>query len=1054
MAKGEPTAQETTELLLGRAEAGTGTGMGPPTPTSRTGRAGAGARARAMRESSLCALEAAERIRERQRAAAQLAQQQQHHHRQVVLAQQQDRQQYQHQQAQAGAGAGAGAGEGGRPRSGSFRGSDARSPRMASTYGAVVDFDLRMVGGGAGPEGRAAAGAKEAGGGGGGGEGAVEAVLSQVPAVIIASVLNFMVGIPFGASYFPVHWSSSGEGGAGGGDDDAPDDVQGTFPLGGKETLGLRMFLFSTAVAQLVYTYKSNFDNGIGLQMVENIPFCLTLARIVIGESGYGMDALSTLFFIFGFSSFVVGLVFYLLGRYNLGRVVYFFPSHVLVGCIGGIGAFLAVTSVEVTTNSRFSLDAEGFQTCLVEKFPLVGTVLLFELVLRLLMAYTRDEKGRVRYPLLGPCYYCAITPVFYLGLALLGVSRSAAAEAGFFFPPLQSGEGGGDAGGGYLSSVFNDSLLDIFHVVDLSTICWPAVLKSVPTMISLTAFSLIHVPINIPAFAISTDVEPDMDKELMAHGWSNAIAGVFGGLQNYLCYSNSVVYAKSGGGRGRASSLCIVMVTVLCFIFGPTAASYVPRCMAGTLLLHIGIDLVLEGVYDSYGKYDLLEYSGIWLIAVVMVVLGMDAALVAGAIAALSTYAVQSIAHQYPIKNYMSAASLRSSAWHRSPDARAILDEKDNGRNRIFLVQLQGHIFFGNAATMTGDIKKHIAERQGTEEEPKVVILDFTPVLGLDSSAAQAIARLKDTLHNQFNIPFAVFVTGSTEGFPCAFNLSKALSDSGLADTALAFATESTPVVDDASTDTEDDTFVGSLLEKPLPSFYSSDGMLTMNTSLRNAVFGGARNLGNGTEGESKNRVCETLDEALVFAEDVLIALEDPIVLQEDMNEIMRPTAFHRSSATSSFRDEEKEFALRYLGNLCPSASEAEIEKLLSFFTKEKYKNGDVLWTQGSHSDCAKLILVGEVLSTLEADTGFEEMDAGAIIGELGLVQGTERLSTVEVISDHATMFSLSRPGLDTMARDSPGLANHIYMMCIQNLAHRVQHVSNRILEKRSLPV
>ena len=112
-----------------------------------------------MRESSLCALEAAERIRERQRAAAQLAQQQQHHHRQVVLAQQQDRQQYQHQQAQAGAlaGAGAGAGEGGRPRSGSFRGSDARSPRMASTYGAVVDFDLRMVGGGAGPEGRAAA---------------------------------------------------------------------------------------------------------------------------------------------------------------------------------------------------------------------------------------------------------------------------------------------------------------------------------------------------------------------------------------------------------------------------------------------------------------------------------------------------------------------------------------------------------------------------------------------------------------------------------------------------------------------------------------------------------------------------------------------------------------------------------------------------------------------------------------------------------------------------------------------------------------------------------
>ena len=71
-----------------------------------------------------------------------------------------------------------------------------------------------------------------------------------------------------------------------------------------------------------------------------------------------------------------------------------------------------------------------------------------------------------------------------------------------------------------------------------------------------------------------------------------------YAGLQNYMTYSNSVLYAKSGG-DGKISSLSIAFLTMALFVVGPSIANYLPRCMAGTLLLHIGIDLVLEGVYD-----------------------------------------------------------------------------------------------------------------------------------------------------------------------------------------------------------------------------------------------------------------------------------------------------------------------------------------------------------------------------------------------------------------------------------------------------------------------
>ena len=89
------------------------------------------------------------------------------------------------------------------------------------------------------------------------------------------------------------------------------------FHLQFSEALGIRMFLFSTIVGQLVFTYASSFNNCIALQMVENVPFCQALTYIVVEKQGYGKESLSTLFFLFGLASVIVGLTFYLLGRFG-----------------------------------------------------------------------------------------------------------------------------------------------------------------------------------------------------------------------------------------------------------------------------------------------------------------------------------------------------------------------------------------------------------------------------------------------------------------------------------------------------------------------------------------------------------------------------------------------------------------------------------------------------------------------------------------------------------------------------------------------------------------
>jgi SulP family sulfate permease len=114
-------------------------------------------------------------------------------------------------------------------------------------------------------------------------------------------------------------------------------------------------------------------------------------------------------------------------------------------------------------------------------------------------------------------------------------------------------------------------------------------------TALNLPVFNVVD-SILIRSYPLPTDT--DMNQELIAHGYANMFSGAFGGLQTYMTYSNSVLYAKSGG-KGKISSLLIVAMTMLLFVIGPSIASFLPRCMAGTLLLHIGIDLALEGVYD-----------------------------------------------------------------------------------------------------------------------------------------------------------------------------------------------------------------------------------------------------------------------------------------------------------------------------------------------------------------------------------------------------------------------------------------------------------------------
>ena len=370
------------------------------------------------------------------------------------------------------------------------------------------------------------------------------------------------------------------------------------------------MFLFACFTGQIALMFASNFKSPVSSQLIENVPFYHAMAGIVIAEQGYGKEALSTLFFLFGLSSIVTGLVFYGLGKAGLGKVVYYFPNHVLVGFIGGIGVFIGCSSTGVMIGENFTFTADGVRT-LYDNSNEFAPVVIFEVVLRILMTVLKDKNGRPKFTLLAPIFFISIIPMYYFALYIFGVSMEQATTAGYFFPSSVEDVDGSGITPSFLDTVFDGHIMDLLRIVDFTTISWTAVINALGTVIGVSCFSVINVPINIPAFANTCDVEVDMNNELMSHGYSNILTGLFGGIQNVMTYSVSVLYYKSGG-KSRAGQVALIIGYIFIFVFGTITMPYIPRCMAGTLLLHIGVDLFMEGVYYSYEEYDSIEYGGV----------------------------------------------------------------------------------------------------------------------------------------------------------------------------------------------------------------------------------------------------------------------------------------------------------------------------------------------------------------------------------------------------------------------------------------------------------
>ncbi|CAO3593500.1 unnamed protein product [Absidia cylindrospora] len=754
---------------------------------------------------------------------------------------------------------------------------------------------------------------------------------------------------------------------------------------------------------------------------------------------------ISTTVVAFALSSIMTGVAFFALGALKLGSLIEFFPRHILVATIGGVGWFLVATGIEVS--ARLDEDLEYTWPMMkllfgdLHTFSLWFSAFAVALLLRLL-------QHKLKSPMVVPLFFMALPLVFYLIVWIAGLDVHQVRDGGWIFPLVDS----------------NVPFWHFYTYYDFTLVDWKAVAQTLPAMLALTFFGLLHVPINVPALAVSTNKDDvDVNRELVAHGISNAVSGCFGAVQNYLVYTNSLLFIRSGG-DSRLAGLMLAGATTILWMVGPWIVGYIPVMVVGSLIFHLGLDLLKEALVDTWNSVHYLEYITICVIVGCMATLGFVEGIFIGIMTACLFFVVQNARRSETIRATFTGQIMRSTV-RRLYRQQVFLNQV---ASQIQVVKLQGYLFFGTINQVERAIRGMLddaedaaaAHNGGWNEHPiRFMILDFQLVQGLDFSAAEAFVRIRRLLaaRQVFMILCNVGPRSDEE---------KALKKAGVWDegdgTSSHGGHKAGPQgvlkcfehLDDALEWCENVLLKSYFMKKPhhpipTPTAISDNTMHGDNTKSHPGAT--SVDMQHHSSASPRHRMLTRAVQHLLQESQDLIKphanMSQPtLILAQALGDLAAASQHH---AEDTLTMPGMEF---YHG-------------LGQYFERWTYDAGQTIWRQGDACDFLIVLEQGSLRSlmyisggggsgsgsggsggkqqSVNGDVTVETILPGTVVGELGLFASTQRRSRSLVADQSSVLWKLSRARFDQLVKTDPTMATQFVLLTLHFSVERQDNMT-----------
>ncbi len=416
-------------------------------------------------------------------------------------------------------------------------------------------------------------------------------------------------------------------------------------------------------------------------------------------------------------TTLLAGLTFILVARFRLSGFARFIPYPVVGGFLAGTGWLLAKGGFSVMTDMSLTLkDFPGlFRTdTLVHWLP----GLIFALVLLLILR-------RSSHFLIIPGMLVLGIGLFYAALALAGISISEAAQAGWLLGPFEQ-----------------EALFQPLMPSDMPLVDWRAILSQLDKIGTVVALSLISLLLNVSALEVDAKEDIDLNRELETAGLANLFAGLFGSTVGYHALSLTVLVNRLNA-RNRLSAFFAALVCGTTLLLGASLLSYIPKPLLGGVLLFMGLSFLAEWVIDARKRLPAIDYLLVQMILVAIASIGFLEGIAVGVLAAVVMFVV-SYSQINAVKNTLSGENYRSKVERPLPHRHTL---QEHG-GEIFILRMQGFIFFGTAQKMLDRIKERL-EDPG-QPPLRYVVIDFRQVVLIDSSAVFSVTRMRQLAESQ----------------------------------------------------------------------------------------------------------------------------------------------------------------------------------------------------------------------------------------------------------------------------------------------------------------
>ncbi len=478
---------------------------------------------------------------------------------------------------------------------------------------------------------------------------------------------------------------------------------------------GVSILLVGSAIAAIATAAMSSFRVAIGAP-VSAISVLLAVGLAAIAPMLVGQPpsvVLATARAAIGLATLVTAVLLLALGVFRLGRAIRFLPHPVIAGFMGATGMVMMAGAIHMSTGLGLSLET-------LPEFldpgnaALLAAVVLFAAMLHLVTRRTSN-------PLAVPVMIAAGTALAHLSLSALGVSPAAARDMGWLFHTTVSGAGG----------------LPILSGLPLQA-DWHAIARFAPEIAPIAVIAVLTTLLTASGLEVTLQTDADFDHELRAQGLANLAAGLVGGTPGLITNSYTLV-ARDAGGTGRACGVVVGLVTFLAMAGGAALIGLLPPFVLGGMLLMLG-----GRMFWTWGIASRRQMHGReWLLTVVVIALaavfGFLPALLFGlfggcALLALTMSRLGIVERRYGVHQW-------PSTHQRSEDEMAVLAR--HGPEAL-VMELAGFFFFGSAYQLYEEV------RAAASAGVRLLILDFSAVIGVDSSAVSIFSRSQNAARSE----------------------------------------------------------------------------------------------------------------------------------------------------------------------------------------------------------------------------------------------------------------------------------------------------------------